>query len=324
MAIRRSTTIPAVLSTALALGMAAALTLAPSPAAAPIPTTVAGAPSAAMPVAPGAAMPVAPSAAAVTVPVAPGAAVPAPPVADCAAFVVSGNPRTANGATWTYRSTDLGVRYVLEGVLFVPPAGAGPFPAVVLSHGKGGTPRGYSANAARTMVGWGLVAIATMYTHAPDAEDLGNAPDGPDGASAANVQRAHKARDLLSCLSVGVDLTRVGAHGHSMGAFVTGQLLGTHPADFRAASHTAGGAGEGLNATKPAAAQQIVTPYQLHHGDADTVVPLALDQNLDRILTGNGIAHELRVYAGYSHSQIAFDATMLARVRTWYQNHGLL
>lgn len=106
--------------------------------------------------------------------------------ANCPAFVVSGNPRAAGGATWTYRSTDQGVLYSMEGVLFVPST-PGPYPAVVVSHGKGGTPRGYSATIARTMVGWGMVAIGPMYTHAPDADDAGNAPDGPDGASTANV-----------------------------------------------------------------------------------------------------------------------------------------
>jgi len=256
-------------------------------------------------------------------PAAASAAGPSAAVANCAAFAVSGNPRTTTGATWTYRSTDQGVRYALEGVLFVPPTGTGPFAGVVVSHGKGGTPRGYSSNIARSMVGWGLVAIATMYTHAPDADDLGNAPDGPDGASTANVQRAAKARSLLACVG-GVDLNRLAAHGHSMGAFVTGQLLGTFPGDFRAASHTAGGVSDGPNATKPAAAQQIITPYQLHHGDADQVVALALDQRLDSILTANGVTHELRVYAGYDHARIAFDATMLSRVRAWYQTHGVL
>jgi len=243
--------------------------------------------------------------------------------ANCAGFAVSGNPRSATGANWTYRSTDQGVSYALEGVLFVPPNGSGPFPGVVVSHGKGGTPRAYSATVGRTMVTWGMVVIGTMYTHAPDAEDQGNAPDGPDGASSANVQRANKARDLLTCVG-GVAMTRVAAHGHSMGAFVTGQLLGTHPNAFRAASHTAGGAGDWPSVTRPATAARIVTPYQLHHGDADQVVPLALDQELDRILTTSGTLHELRVYAGYDHARIASDATMLARVRTWYQTHGVL
>lgn len=242
--------------------------------------------------------------------------------AQCGAFVVTGDPRSAEGATWTYRATDQGVAYVMEGVLFVP-SGTGPFPAVVLSHGKGGTPRAYSSRIARTMVTWGLVGIGPMYTHAPDAEDQGNMPNGPDGASPANVLRAHKARDLLSCVA-GADLTRVAAHGHSMGAFVTGQLLGTYPTAYRAASHTAGGVSSTGAATKPTAAQQIATPYQLHHGDHDQVVPLAMDQALNRILTDNGVPHQLRIYPGYDHQMIAYDATMLARVRVWYETHGVL
>jgi dienelactone hydrolase len=246
------------------------------------------------------------------------------PVADCSAFVVTGNPQAPQGATWVYDSTDDGVRYVLKGVLFTPP-GAGPFPAVVLSHGKGGTPQAYSANIARTMVTWGLVAIATMYTHAPDAQDAANEPQGPDGASDANVLRAHKARDLLSCLGT-VDLARVAAHGHSMGAFVTGQLLGTYPADFRVASHTAGGAGSGPNATKPDVAAHIETPYALHHSDADQTVPLVMDQVLAGILADNGTEHRLVTapYQGLSHADMSANPLMLQRVRNWYRAHGVL
>lgn len=243
--------------------------------------------------------------------------------ANCSGLQVTGDPRSTTGANWTYQSIDQGVTYALEGVLFVPPTGSGPFPAVVVSHGRGGTPRAYSSTVGRTMVTWGMVVIATMYTHAPDTEDQGNLPDGADGASWANVLRANKARDLLTCVG-GVAMTRVAAHGHSMGAFVTGQVLGTYPSAFRAASHTAGGVASSGAATKPAAAEQIVTPYQLHHGDADAVVPLAMDRALDSILTTNGVPHELRVYAGYGHAEIAADPTMLSRVRAWYQYHGVL
>jgi dienelactone hydrolase len=240
---------------------------------------------------------------------------------DCSAFTVTGDPRSANGATWTYQSTDQGVRYRLEGVLFVP-QGIGPFPAVVISHGKGGQPNGYSANIARTMVGWGMVAIATMYTHASSSADSGNEPEGGDGASQANVLRAHKARDLLTCAG-NVDLMRVAAHGHSMGAFLTGQLLGTYPADFRAASHTAGGLSLGPLATQLSAAEKIVTPYQLHHGDADIVVPLLFDQMLAGILASGGKTYELQVYPGYDHQEITSDSRMLERVHSWYQTHGM-
>ncbi|MEW6208009.1 MAG: dienelactone hydrolase family protein [Acidobacteriota bacterium] len=241
---------------------------------------------------------------------------------DCSAFTVNGDPRSATGATWAYQSTDLGARYRLEGILFIP-SGAGPFPAVIISHGKGGSPAGYSANIARVMVGWGLAVIAVMYAHAPDNQDSGNEPDGGDGASEANVLRAHKTRDLLSCLG-NVDMTRIAAHGHSMGAFVTGQLLGAYPTDFRAASHTAGGVVQGPYATKREAAERIITPYQLHHGDEDIVVALFLDQILAGILSANGVTHELNVYQGYNHQEIASDPLMLERVRNWYRAHGVL
>ncbi len=240
---------------------------------------------------------------------------------DCGAFVLDGTGTDAQGATWTYESTDEGVGYALEGILFAPP-GEGPFPGLVVNHGKGGTPQAYSANVAREFVSWGMVVIGTMLTHAPDDADVGHLPDGADGRSPENVQRAKKAYDLLSCLDV--DLTRVAVHGHSMGAFVTGQLLGTHPDLFRAASHTAGGTSLGPNATDMAVAAQIVTPYQLHHGDMDTVVLLEYDQSLDAILEASGVDHELYVYPGYDHAQISDDRAMYDRVRAWYTTYGVL
>jgi len=235
---------------------------------------------------------------------------------DCAAFVVLGDARSVGGATWTYRSTDDGVDYALEGVL-VTPAGAGPHPAVVITHGRGGDVGNYSARIARTMVGWGLVAIATNYTHAPDRVDRGNTPDGPDGASPANVQRAEKTRQLLTCVG-GVDLARVAAHGNSMGAFVTTQLLGTHPGVFRAASHTSGGV------TDPLLAARITTPYQVHHGDSDAVVPLSQDQALIRVLADSGTSNALQVHAGRGHADLAHDPLVLSQVRDWYRAHGVL
>jgi dienelactone hydrolase len=242
---------------------------------------------------------------------------------NCAALQVSGDATADNGATWSYSSTDDGVTYSLTGTLFMP-AGAGPFPGVVISHGAGGNASGYSASIARTMRGWGMVAIATNYTHAGGLSGPTLLPAGGDGASEANVQRAHKTRNLLGCVPA-VNMQRLAAHGHSMGAFVTGQLLGTYPQDFRAASHTAGGASDnGPNATRAAVAAQIRTPYQIHHGDADTVVSLALDQELDRILTTNTVAHELKVYPGFTHEQMALDAVMLERVRAWYTLQGVL
>lgn len=241
----------------------------------------------------------------------------------CGAFLVSGTPSSAGGATWTYNSTDDGVAYSLKGVLLAP-AGAGPFPAVVVSHGKGGSANGYSKSIAQTMRGWGLVAIATNYSHGSNT--AGDLPLGADGASPENILRAHKAFDLLRCIP-SVDRTRVAAHGHSMGAFVTAALLGAFPADFKVASHTAGGVNDSGfpgAAPTPAQVQGIRTPYQLHHGDADTVVRLAMDQTLDAILTSLGVLHQLLVYPGVDHAGISMNATMLSRVRSWYTARGLL
>jgi len=243
--------------------------------------------------------------------------------ANCTALTLSGDAVSAGGARWTYHSTDGGLEYNLSGVLFKP-AGAGPFPGVVVNHGYGGSASGYSSQAARVMRDWGMVAIATNYTHAPDSIDSGLLPQGGDGASEANVARAHKMRDLLSCIHE-VDMTRLAAHGHSMGAFVTGQLLGTYPGDFLAGSHTAGGATDnGPNATRSATAASIRTPYQLHHGDADTVVRIELDHALAGILEASSTPHELIVYPGFTHEQMALDTVMFDRVREWYRARGVL
>jgi predicted esterase len=122
-------------------------------------------------------------------------------------------------------------------------------------------------------------------------------------------------------------MRRVAAHGHSMGAFVTTALLATYPNDFRAASHTAGGVRTDAFAFGPAPpesqATSIRTPYQLHHGDADSVVPIASDRRLDSVLQTNGVTHELRVYAGAEHNDVSNNPTVLAAIRAWYTTHGM-
>jgi dienelactone hydrolase len=244
-------------------------------------------------------------------------------------FVITGDPTTANGATWTFQAVAGGVSYDLRGRLYrpaTPPAGGHAlYPAVVISHGNGGNVNGYPAGIAATMRSWGLVCIMTNLTHA------GGVPLGSPGlatergASAANVLRNRVCVDLLQSLGY-VDMRRLAAHGHSMGGFATGALLGTHSARFRVGSHTAGGMSTqpGAAATTVAQASAITVPYQLHHGDADTVVPLALDQALAAQLAANPSPHQLVVYPGFSHSQVAQNAAMLATVRAWYQQHGLL
>lgn len=240
-------------------------------------------------------------------------------------FVVSGSPEAASGATWVYKGIVDGVAYDLTGVLYKPP-GSGPFPAVVLSHGHDGTAPFYASLVAPTMVSWGAVCIAVNYTHASGVPIGSPGTSADSGASTANVERAHMTYELLRKLGY-VDMTRVAAHGHSMGAFVTVALVGAYPSDFRVASHTAGGVRPSFIANGPGAtvtqAKTIVTPYQMHHGDADSTVSLAFDQRLDSLLTARGVEHALYVYAGLGHNQVRSLPLMLQRVHDWYAAHGM-
>ena len=133
-------------------------------------------------------------------------AAPSPFQANCTALAVVGDPRSTQGARWTYASVDDGVAYALEGGCSCPRCPVR-IPAVVVSHGKSGSPYGYSSAVGRVMRGWGMAAIATMYSHAPAADDAGNLPAGSDGASTANVLRAHKA-PRTSCPACGASTPR--------------------------------------------------------------------------------------------------------------------
>jgi len=241
------------------------------------------------------------------------------------AFVVSGNPESPGGATWTFRGTVDGVMYDLSGVLLKPP-GTGPFPAVVLSHGADGSAAFFASLIAPTMVQWGLVCIAPNYTHSTGVPIGAPGDASQPGASQANVLRAHMTHELLRRLGY-VDMARVALHGHSMGAYLDVAAAGAYPNDFRVASHTGGGVRPDFivagPAPSPTQARGIRIPFQLHHGDADTTVPLSYDQRFDSLLAAMSVPHELFVYQGKDHLAVRLDPDMLARVHAWYTSHGM-
>jgi len=240
-------------------------------------------------------------------------------------FVLEGDPEAPGGASWSYRGRVHGVTYDLAGVLLKPP-GAGPFPAVLLSHGAGGNAARFSAGVGQEMVRWGLVCIAVNYVHAGGVPlgAPGNARQ--NGASPANLLRAQRTYELLRQLGY-VDMKRVATHGYSAGAFVTTALVAAHPHEFRVASHGAGGVRPGELAIGPAPPlaelEGIRTPYQIHHGDSDDVVPLAWDQRLDSLLSAQRVPHELRVYPGGNHAAPARSPVMLQRIHDWYARFGM-
>jgi dienelactone hydrolase len=249
---------------------------------------------------------------------------PSPPPTQTAGFTLTGDPAAAVGATWTYQATAGGVTYDLQGILFKP-AGNGPFPAVIVSHGAGGNASGYSRVVAQRMVSWGVVAIATNYTHAGSVPIGLPGTSSEPGASVANVARARQLVELVRGLGY-VDMSRLALHGHSMGAFVTAGVLSAHPGVFRVASHTAGGARPDASAGAAPTASQVAairTPYQLHHGDTDQVVVLSMDERLAGVLLAQGVLHELHVYPGADHDDVSQSLTVFDRIRAWYTARGL-
>ena len=244
------------------------------------------------------------------------------------AFQLTGDPESSSGATWTYRATTDGVAYDLRGIL-LKPRGQGPFPAVILSHG-GRQNALAMLPAAREMVTWGLVGIATNYTHATDTGAPIGSPgtDGERGATQSNILRARKVLEILSSLGY-VDMNRVAAHGISNGGFVTTATVATYPSAFLVASHAAAGvqdpaSGSPLSAPSPSLAAGVRTPYNMHHADPDETNPLSSDQRLASILDANGVPYELWVYPGAGHVGFVQTPAFYTRIRAWYARFGLI
>lgn len=240
------------------------------------------------------------------------------------ALAITGNPESSDGATWTLTGTLDGTSVDLQGVL-MKPRGRGPFPAVVLSHPAGSNAQSYGRTLGTVMRTWGLVCIATNYTHAGGVAVGTPGTMLDQGASPANAFRARAAVTVLARLGY-VDVGRVAAHGHSMGAFVTTAFAAAYPGDVRVASHTAGGVlldaihVEAAPMPSVEDARRIQAPYQWHHGLRDLAVPFLFDRRFDAVL---GAPHEGHVYARLGHGDIAADPEVLHRVRAWYAAHGL-
>jgi dienelactone hydrolase len=247
--------------------------------------------------------------------------------AQLAGFTLTGNPQSPTGASWTFQDTVNNVWYDLQGILFEPSTGTPPYPAVIINHGTGGNVNGYSRGVAMKMVQWGFVCIATNLCHS------GGVPIGSPGdtslanygASTNNYLRAMKCWDILASLNY-VDTNCILSFGHSRGAFTTTGLVASYPDKFICAGHTAGGASPltGFTAPSTSLAAQVICPYIIHHGDADSVVPIAMDSLLNDVFDTTGITHQFYVYPGFSHSQMSMDSVMFVRTQDWFVNHSCL
>ena len=235
-----------------------------------------------------------------------------------------------DGDRWTYQEGDL----KMDGIL-VKPAGEGPFPAVLISHGLGGSAESFGANKAREMVKWGMVCLAPNYTHSRNnlpARGLGGAPrpaaagNRDYGASDENLRRAAKCLAILGSLPY-VDKERVAAYGHSMGGFVTLGLAAGEPTRLKAAAISGSGIAPRAGYAAPSAdtAAKIRTPLVIFHGSDDTTVRPDQSASLKDVLDRNGVVNERHVYDGVGHPVDQQRAReVLELMQAWFKRHKIL
>lgn len=223
---------------------------------------------------------------------------------------------------WTYKDGD----FEMSGIL-LKPEGKGPFPGVLISHGKGGSAESFGRQKARLMTGWGMVGIAPNYTHSANATSPKGGRDAPGlGASAVNIRRAETCLQILRSLPQ-VDGGRLAAYGHSMGGFVTIGLAAERPALLQAAAITGSGIAprDGYPAPSEKEAAKIRTPFLMLHGMNDTTVRPEQSEALKKILDENQVPNDRLVADGQGHP---IDQTMTADVfrlvREWFGKHGVL
>lgn len=222
---------------------------------------------------------------------------------------------------FTYNAADGQVTGIIR-----MPAGPGPFPAVLISHGKGGTATGFSLQHANILVDWGFACIGPSYTHEGSSVNL---PEN-EGYCPENSRRARRAIEILDS-APSVDLSRLALFGHSMGAFLSGGLAGEIPSQVKAVCLSAGGTAglSDVNLASPALqeVQGITAPVLMFHGTADTTVPPSQSLNLKNLLSANSIPNKRLLYQGIGHDIISPSVKRTdihAIARAWFTQHGVL
>ena len=223
--------------------------------------------------------------------------------------------------TFTYGAPDGQVTGIIR-----MPAGNGPFPAVLISHGKGGTAGYFSLQHANILVSWGFACIGPSYTHEGSAV---NPPDN-EGYCPENSRRARRAIEILAS-SPSVDISRLALFGHSMGSFLSAGMAGEIPAQIKAACISAGGtaalADTGFASPAIQEVQNISAPILMFHGTADTTVLPVQSLNLQNLLAGKGVTNKRLLYQEIDHDIIGPSVKRTdihAIARAWFTEHGVL
>lgn len=189
---------------------------------------------------------------------------------------LNGDPRTGT-VKWTYKGEDNGIEYDMSGYIRAPEAscGAGPFPAVIATHGSNQRAEGIVKNFAAITGHWGggVVVIGASMTHAAPPDNAGK-PDGGRGACEANLLRAAKCLEILAQFTAqkhgfSVNMDKVAAHGFSMGGSLTTMLLGDPRTAGKFHMAAIAGSGEGSTGVTTQMVRGIKAPLLILHGNHD-------------------------------------------------------
>jgi len=172
-----------------------------------------------------------------------------------------------------------------------PPNHAGSSPAVILIHGSGGPLHGLDPFAGQAAM-FGVHVFVLHYF-----ERTGHNWVAPSQIELHFVAWLETVKDAVSFVAghPGIDASRIGLLGFSLGAFLS-LALATQDSRIAAVAELFGGLPEQF--TKDAG---NLPPILILHGAQDTTVPIDHAHGLERILQQHKIPYEIKIYPDQGH-----------------------
>ena len=172
-----------------------------------------------------------------------------------------------------------------------PPNHAGSSPAVILVHGSGGPLHGLDPFAGQAAM-FGVHVFVLHYFERTRHNWV-----APSQIESHFVAWLETIKDAVSVVAghPGIDASRIGLLGFSLGAFLS-LALATQDSRIAAVAELFGGLPEQF--TKDAG---NLPPILILHGAQDTTVPIDHAHGLERILQQHKIPYEIKIYPDQGH-----------------------
>jgi dienelactone hydrolase len=195
-----------------------------------------------------------------------------------------------------------------------PPNPAGSSPAVILIHGSGGPLHGMDPFASQAAL-FGVHVFVLHYF-----ERTGHYWVSPSQIESNFLAWLETLKDAVSFVASqpGVDISRIGLLGFSLGAYLS-LALATQDSRIAAVAELFGGLPEQF--TKHAG---NLPPVLILHGAQDTTVPVERAHELERILQQHKIPYQIKIYPDQGHvfrGLAQLDA--MRRVAQFFRNYFL-